>query len=211
MDHTYKIIGGDGQEYGPVTLAELQAWISAGRVTGDTRVSRSDRDVWSSAAQHPELQLNETVPTAPSAPRVSGPDDPELERQLKSGATWFYWIAGLSAINTVASLSGSSWRFMFGLGITQIIDVVAHKASSVGTAIAVVLDLLVLGMFILFGYFAARRHNWSFLAGMVVFTLDGFIFLLAQDWLGLGVHVFILYCLFKGFQASRALTAQLRN
>ena len=27
METTYKIIGGDGQEYGPATLAELQAWV----------------------------------------------------------------------------------------------------------------------------------------------------------------------------------------
>ena len=207
MDLTYKIIGGDGQEYGPVRLAELKSWIGTGRVRGDTQVSRSDLGTWAAAEQFAELQVAAPAfpPTAVSAaPATAGL---ELERQLKSGASWFYWIAALSAINTIAGLSGSSWRFMFGLGITQIIEVVARKAATLGTLIAVVLDLLVLGMFVLFGYCAARRHNWSFILGMAIFALDGLIFLAARDWLGAGVHAFVLYCVFKGYQANRALQA----
>ncbi len=209
MDTTYKIIGGDGQEYGPATLDELKSWISTGRVTGATQVSRSDLGTWAPATQFAELQLAASAPPPPlpTGRPASAMAGLEMERQLKSGAGWFYWIAALSAINTVASLSGSSWRFMFGLGITQFIDVVAHEAGSLGTVIAIVLDLIVLGLFILFGFFAARRHNWSFIVGMVLFALDGLIFLLVPDWLGVGLHVFALYCLFKGFQANRALQA----
>src|SRR5438045_4761958 len=32
MDTNYKIIGADGQEYGPVNLAEVKAWIADGRI-----------------------------------------------------------------------------------------------------------------------------------------------------------------------------------
>ena len=59
MDVTYKIIGGDGTEYGPVSLAELKAWIADGRVGARTRVWRSDAGRWSEAAGcaelHPEI------------------------------------------------------------------------------------------------------------------------------------------------------------
>ena len=55
MDITYKIIGGDGTEYGPVSLAELKAWIADGRVAGPTRVWRSDAGRWSEAAGYAEL------------------------------------------------------------------------------------------------------------------------------------------------------------
>ena len=43
MDSTYKIIGADGKEYGPVALSELQKWVGEGRITGATQVSRSDQ------------------------------------------------------------------------------------------------------------------------------------------------------------------------
>lgn len=47
----------------------------------------------------------------------------ELETRLNSGAGWFYWIAGLSLLNSIIMLSGSDLYFVIGLGITQIIDV----------------------------------------------------------------------------------------
>jgi hypothetical protein len=40
---------------------------------------------------------------------------------------------------------------------------------------------------------------------MVLFALDGGIFLLTQDWIGVGFHIFVLYCLFRGFKACREL------
>ncbi len=128
MDTTYKIIGGDGKEYGPVTLDELKSWISAGRVTGTTQVSRSDLGTWTAAAQFAELELASSAPLPPATALASFAAQPQFEAQLKSGASWFYWIAGLSAVNTISALSGSNWRFMFGLGITQIIDAFAAQA-----------------------------------------------------------------------------------
>ena len=56
MDAQYKIIGGDGAEYGPVSLEELQTWISDGRVSGATQVWRSDMSLWSTADRYQELQ-----------------------------------------------------------------------------------------------------------------------------------------------------------
>jgi len=57
METTYKILGGDGKEYGPATLEQMLAWIRDGRVNAGTQVSRSDRSGWVSAREFPELQL----------------------------------------------------------------------------------------------------------------------------------------------------------
>src|ERR1051325_6297032 len=56
MDLSYKIIGGDGREYGPVSLDELRAWVVDGRVGGPTQVWRSDSASWSPATHYDELQ-----------------------------------------------------------------------------------------------------------------------------------------------------------
>ncbi len=53
----YKIIGGDGREYGPVTLDELKSWIREGRISRDSLIARSDVGVWLSAEKFSELQL----------------------------------------------------------------------------------------------------------------------------------------------------------
>ena len=148
-----------------------------------------------------------TAATAP-VPTAAGKSAPLASTgQLKSGASWFYWIAGLSLINSISAFSGSTWRFIIGLGITQIIDVFGTRLETGGKLVSLALDLCVAGLFILFGVFAHKAHTWAFLVGMVLFALDGLIFLLAQDWLGVGFHALVLYWLFRGFSAARQLSA----
>jgi len=205
-DLTYKIIGADGKEYGPVALSELQKWVGEGRITGATQVSRSDQQGWSTATSFPELGVRDSTGPAPGAAPSAA--DPVLEKQLKGGGSWFYWIAGLTLVNSVMALSGSGTRFILGLGITQMFDELAQgMGSGAGLAVAVVLDLLAAAVFVFFGVFANKRHNWSFIVGMALYALDGLIYLIAQDWLGVGFHAFVLFCLFRGFKACRALNA----
>ena len=99
-----------------------------------------------------------------------------LERQLKSGANWFFWIAALSLINSLISVVGGDWNFILGLGVTQVIDVIAaviaeEASSDVATvvrAIALFIDLGVLAAFVVLGIFARRGNKWFFIFGMVV-------------------------------------------
>src|SRR5215212_9914531 len=65
MELTYKILGGDGNQYGPVTAEQFRAWAKEGRVGGDTQVLRSDAPAWVAAALLPEL--NVTAPAVTTA------------------------------------------------------------------------------------------------------------------------------------------------
>lgn len=51
----YKILGGDGQEYGPVTAATVREWILQGRASGATQVRREDSAAWQPLSSVPEL------------------------------------------------------------------------------------------------------------------------------------------------------------
>ena len=91
-DLTYKIIGADGKEYGPVALSELQKWVGEGRITGATQVSRSDQQSWSTAASLPELGVRDSTgptpvaaATAADALRVSGYLSPETQFTCPAG------------------------------------------------------------------------------------------------------------------------------
>ncbi len=56
METNYKIIGGDGREYGPVTFDELKGWVRDGRIGRLTQIWRSDLGTWLPASQYQELQ-----------------------------------------------------------------------------------------------------------------------------------------------------------
>jgi hypothetical protein len=51
----YRIIGADGNEYGPVTLEQLRAWMAEGRVNHDTRVKTEGSTEWKTLASLPEI------------------------------------------------------------------------------------------------------------------------------------------------------------
>jgi hypothetical protein len=210
MELTYKIRGADGKEYGPVNLDQLIAWLRESRIGLENEVMRSDMNYWSPAANFTELQeviAQSAPPTAAQGARpatASRTGDPGALAQMKSGASWFYWIAALSLVNSISAFTGSDWRFILGLGITQFIDALGQSIEGSGKFIALALDLVAAGVLVLFGVFGCKGHLWAFIVGMVLFALDGVLFLLVQDWIGVAFHAFVLYCFFRGFQACRA-------
>lgn len=214
MELTYQVLGADGKEYGPVTMEQLQAWIREGRVPPQQQIKRSDMSHWAAAEAFSELQAlfgsSTPQPTAPSPARPQPTTaDPAAMARVRGGASWFYWIAAFSLVNSVVAFTGSAWRFLLGLGVTQLIDGLGEAmSSSAGRVVALALNLIVAGMFVFFGVFARKAYLWAFVVGMALFALDGAIFLLAQDWLGVGFHAFALFCIFRGLAGARQLKAQ---
>jgi hypothetical protein len=132
-----------------------------------------------------------------------------LESAFKAGANWFFWIAGLSLVNSIVAATGKEWGFVVGLGLTQAIDGIAKAAGagSAGTAIALGLDLVVLAIVSLFGFLCRRGYTWAFFLGMTLYALDGIVFLLAGDWFGVIFHGLVLFFLFGGVSALQKLKA----
>jgi hypothetical protein len=121
-----------------------------------------------------------------------------LEVRLARSANWFYWIAGLSLINAFALKS--NFEFILGSGAVQ-------AAPAFGQTAMIVVDTVVVGGFALFGYLASRRHTWAFVVGMLLYALDGVVYILAQDYIPVLFHAYVLYVLFTGLQASMALNS----
>ena len=143
----------------------------------------------------------------PEQEKIVG-DNHELISQAKSGANWFYWIAGLSVVNSLIYLSGADWAFFAGLAITQIIEgffqaIAEETGISAFHFFGVMLDMAVAAVFVMFGYFARRGAKWAFLLGMILYGLDGIIYLLFGSFIAVAIHAFALYSLFNGFQSSR--------
>ncbi|HEX6717058.1 MAG TPA: hypothetical protein VF088_08095 [Pyrinomonadaceae bacterium] len=135
----------------------------------------------------------------------------QLRQSYKAGANWFYWIAGLTFVTSLIAFGGGGWRFLISLGSTQLIDgfgqVLANDLGTAAKVVGLVLDLIVIGLFVLFGWLANQKHLWAYIVGMVAFTLDGLISLLFGDLIGVVAHAVVLYFLFRGFQAGRSLVS----
>ena len=135
-----------------------------------------------------------------------------LEKQMKSGANNFFWIAGLSLINTIVNTMGGSVTFIMGLGITQIIDGLARGLGADGGSNAMVIsflglgiDIAIAGMFILFGVLARKRNRMVLLFGAILYIMDALIFLYVQDWYAALFHGLILLGLWRGYNAMGEL------
>jgi hypothetical protein len=131
----------------------------------------------------------------------------KAEQLYKSAAGWFWWIGGLSVVNSLTTLSGNQFTFTFGLGISQIGDVWLAGESGILWALGFLLSFGSSGLFLLLAWLA--RHTTAALPlGVGFYAADALIFLLAQDWLGLGFHAFALLLIVNGWRASkRALAA----
>ena len=128
---------------------------------------------------------------------------PRLEHQLKSGADWFYWIAGLTIINTITYILNYDWSFINGLAITQIIDAIAYDFTGTLKATFVMLDVFIASIFVYLGYCAGKRKKWAFISGMIIYTLDALIFLFFKDFLSVGFHIMALYGIYGGLKAGK--------
>jgi hypothetical protein len=138
--------------------------------------------------------------TATDAQRAAG--------RIRNGANWFYWIGGLTVINTAIVLMKGSWNFINGLGITQVFQVLSDSLLGAGSgsrALATGFSAAMAGLFALFGVFAHKRRYWAFIAGITLYFLDTFIFLIGPDWLSLGFHAFALVWLVMGLAAVKQL------
>lgn len=144
-----------------------------------------------------------------------------LEAQFKSGSGWFFWIAGLSIVNSILLRAGVGIQFIFALGVPQLVDILIQGATEEGGEATSLLRLIgfginlgLCGTFALFGCFARKRITWVYIVGMVVYALDGVVVLLIALLLGVtelyldfGFHVLALFFLFGGLKAGFQLAA----
>ena len=156
--------------------------------------------------QPPALSAFARPVAAPPASQPSAPPSAAhqaLERQRRSGGQWFYWIAALSLINAVLAFSGQQWRFILGLGVTQLVQEMAASgsAATIGGLVGVALIVV----FAVLGQRAVVGHQWAFIVGMILFGLDGLLFVLIQDWVGVAFHAFALWMIGRGYAAARQL------
>jgi hypothetical protein len=162
-------------------------------------------------------------PTAPPPPpvdpaqafhnRVAG-----LIQRGDNGAKWFYWVAGLSLVNSAIQMGGGGIYFVVGLGATLVADSmavqIAHENPDIAMGAKVLtigFDVIVALILCIFGWLSTKRYLIFFAIGMVLYVLDGMLFILFQDWMSVAFHAFALYSMIGGFLAYREVNALQRQ
>lgn len=76
----FKIIGADGQQYGPVSAEQLRQWIVEGRANAQTLVQVEGSADWKPLGQYPEFAAPSIGTTMP--PPVAGQPRPQVSNYL---------------------------------------------------------------------------------------------------------------------------------
>ncbi|HVT34581.1 MAG TPA: hypothetical protein VHE37_03285 [Nevskiaceae bacterium] len=172
-----------------------------------------------------------TEPTAPEktaapavAPAAAAPAAPAVDRaaalaQLRKnalgGASWFWWIAALSAINSVMIAMNSDTVMALGLGITEMIDIAfklygeRHAEASAGM-IHLLHGAFVFAPIAIFYAIGRRARAGSTAAiklGMILYALDAAVPILSGDGIGIGFHGLVLFFLWRAHGNTRLLKA----
>jgi hypothetical protein len=129
---------------------------------------------------------------------------------MRRGASWFLTIALLSGVNSLLQIIDAKIRFIFGLGITQVVDAIAHGRGQNGTIVMIAVDGLFIALLILCSRWAKAGSQGAFLGGMIAYALDGVLLLLFSMWLDAAVHAYALYMIWQGYSAAREL-AQMQS
>jgi hypothetical protein len=160
------------------------------------------------------------LPAAANAPTVTVGGKPlplaEAQRIVKGSGTWFWWIAALSAINSIAAMLDLKYGMVLGLGLGQLVDGlfffgldgIRAEPAPVARLIHLLLSALVAGAFVALGYFARKFNLTAFVVGMILYAVDALLFVVVGDWIGVGFHAFVLFMLWGGLSVLRAIRAQ---
>lgn len=137
--------------------------------------------------------------TQTAAPAINRAAIAQSDPVITGGASWFWWIAGLSIVNSVMMHSGSDRSFVIGLGFTLVADVVFRDMKIIAFAIDALALLAICGL----GFFSRRGHFWAFVTGIVLYSLDALIYVAFQDWMSVGFHGLALFYLIRGAKQLR--------
>ena len=82
----YKIIGGDGREYGPVSPEQLRQWLAEGRLTAQTLAQVAGSADWKPLVNFPELMpVAAPPPVAPPIQHVPASKPPGADKKIAAG------------------------------------------------------------------------------------------------------------------------------
>lgn len=136
----------------------------------------------------------------------------DLLSRRASGASWFNTIALLAIVNAALTFLDANLRFIFSLGLADLSAAVAQASENSGAKVlAIGVTLCAAAAFYALGMKARKGASWAFVLGMVLYAMDGGLWLLLEDWLEVGCHAFAIWMMFQGVRANQQYRALYPN
>lgn len=171
---TYKIIGADLKEYGPITAEVVKKWIAEGRANAQTKVLPEGATEWVTVAQVPEL--NEAIPSGGAAPPAFPPSVGSMgtpaKDQVTGPAIGLIVTAILGFISTIAGIVLNLVGFQMGMnqpGLDPEVQKFVSMFSGAMGIISAILGLAVSGI-VLFGALKMKKcesYGWAMTASIL--------------------------------------------
>lgn len=139
----YKVIGGDGKEYGPIPVDKVQEWIREGRADGNSLILPPGHVKWRRLSEVPELQFS--VPPNPGMYPLVYPPRRQTNTMAVVGL-----VLGLTSCVTCQLLSLVS-LICSGIGLSQINRNPMEEGKGLAIAGLVISGLQIFFLITLFG------------------------------------------------------------
>jgi hypothetical protein len=180
-------------------------------LTALTKRPLSELEQSAMAKMYPPIveSLDTATSTNPNVQRLESAEMQQLRPKIESGANWFYFVAGVSFVNAIAAVLGSTWSFIIGLGLSQMLTdfvrwaVIFDTWSIAIKGMLVLFNLALLAGLAYLGWRARQPNTTLFGIGISLFALDTLLFLISLDWIGVAFHALVLFFMWKGFSAAR--------
>jgi uncharacterized membrane protein len=139
----YRILGGDQQEYGPVSAEQVRQWILEGRANCDTRAQVDGANEWKPLGQFPEFAeaLAAQTPSRPG-PKDSMPGADAAALLNEYGQRAELLDIGLCITRSWTLLKENFWLLVGASAVMLLIHVVLEFVPLVGQVAGIVLSLV---------------------------------------------------------------------
>lgn len=132
----YRIIGGDGQIYGPVTAETIREWIASRRATSNTQVQAEGSTEWKKLGELAEFK--DALPSVPSVsatgvpPQIQGFDGTRPSGTMPGAPT-----SGLAVTSLVLGIMGCMAPVGLVLGIIALVRINKSQGRLGGHGLAI--------------------------------------------------------------------------
>ena len=142
----FTIIGGDGKEYGPVTLEQLRSWMAGGRANLETQAKRVGEEQWRRLGDFPEFSQS-GAPQPPAAPVVAATEGPAAGQVNVDPQAYAAELIARAAPLDIAGclerswnlLKANFWPLVGATFVSLVVMVIANMIPIVGLFVGVLL------------------------------------------------------------------------
>jgi hypothetical protein len=200
----YKILGGDGKEYGPISAETLRQWLNEGRANAQTQVQPEGSTNWIPLGQVPEFAdaFSVASPSTPSpigAPSTRGGD---AAQQVSGPAIGLIVTAVLGGLAQIAGILFN----LLGIGMS---GVAASQGGHNGEELPAWVNMMSGGVGIVFNVIGIIMSVVVFMGALKMKKLQSFTFVMVATiiamvpcvspccWVGLPIGIWALVVLNK--------------